>query len=170
MRHTYVRVATDIHAKWTDSPPVYRLFINDELLTERTYIWHEQYLEEHIQLDVAPGKYYLRLEIVRTLPTFKADDLLRATAIKQTLVDFVEEEVMTAEKSYLRRLGVGEEQMEFFLASRLDKINKERDLKYEWYKKQEQETTVWFENTRILQGPATIKSGHLIRVGTDENT
>ena len=29
-----------LYCKWADIPPVYRLYYNDELMTERTYIWN----------------------------------------------------------------------------------------------------------------------------------
>ena len=172
MRHNYVRVATDIHAVWDEIPPVYRLFINDELLTERTYIWRDQYLEEHIQLDIAPGKYRLRLEKVKTLPNYKATQMLKSSykAVDQTLENFVTEEIMSAERAYLAKLGVHDDQMEFFLDSRSSRIQIEYDAKLKWYQQQELETKIWFENTRVLTGPATIKGDYLIRVHSDENT
>lgn len=172
MRHDYIRIATDVHAVWFGTPPVYRLFINDELMAERVYIWKQQYLEEHIQLDVPPGKYDLRLETVATVPTFTATDTLPASQQRAAynLMDYVREEVLEQERAYLRKLGVGDEQLDFFLQSRTEQITKECELKYTWHQQQEQQSKVWFENTRVLHGSASIKSGHLIRVHPNENT
>ena len=45
-------------------PPIYRAYINDELLTERTFIWQNACLEEQLQLQVDAGKYELRFELL----------------------------------------------------------------------------------------------------------
>jgi hypothetical protein len=61
----YVRVECDVHMSWRgDVPPIYRAYINDELLSERTFIWHDVCVEEQLQLQIDPGKYELRFELV----------------------------------------------------------------------------------------------------------
>jgi hypothetical protein len=47
-----------------DDPPKYRCYVNDELFTERTWIWSGFYLEESLQIFAAPGKYRVRYELV----------------------------------------------------------------------------------------------------------
>lgn len=69
----YVSVECDIHCDWHTEHPRYRLFVNNELFTERTYIWQDQYLKEIIQLQVNPGKYAIRAELVEPAPYAKLD-------------------------------------------------------------------------------------------------
>ena len=64
MKRNFVRVLADIHCDWEGLPPTYRLFVNDELFTERTWTWTDSYLEEAIQIDATPGKYHIRYELV----------------------------------------------------------------------------------------------------------
>jgi hypothetical protein len=40
------------------------VYINDELLTERTFIWQHAYLKESLQLQIDPGKYVLSFELL----------------------------------------------------------------------------------------------------------
>lgn len=60
----FVRVLCDVECKWTGKPPVYRAYIDDELFTERTWIWTDQYLEEMFQIEAEPGDYVVRYELV----------------------------------------------------------------------------------------------------------
>ena len=64
MSPEHVMVKCDVYCDWKDQPPVYRLYVNDELFTERTYIWQQQYLEEMIPIYAGPGKYRIRYELV----------------------------------------------------------------------------------------------------------
>ena len=64
MTAEHVLVKCDVYCDWSDQPPVYRLFVNDELFTERTYIWKQQYLEELIPVYAEPGEYHIRYELV----------------------------------------------------------------------------------------------------------
>lgn len=61
----YVRVEFDVFMTWRgDVPPIYRAYIDDELLTERSFIWQNAYLEEQLQLQVDAGKYELKFELL----------------------------------------------------------------------------------------------------------
>ena len=66
MTKQYVRVVCNVACKWEGLAPIYRLYINDELFTERTWIWadSEIYLREEIQIDAEPGEYAIRYELV----------------------------------------------------------------------------------------------------------
>ena len=64
MTAEHVIVKCDVYCDWQDQPPVYRLYVNDELFAERTYIWQEAYLEERIPIYADPGKYYIKYELV----------------------------------------------------------------------------------------------------------
>ena len=58
-----VQFEYEVHCEWADTPPVYRLFVNDELFTERTYTWTDRYLEEAISIEALPGDYVVRYEL-----------------------------------------------------------------------------------------------------------
>jgi hypothetical protein len=64
MDKKFVRVLCDVHCDWEGLPPVYRVYVNDELFTERTWIWNNEYLEELIQINAEPGQYQIRHELV----------------------------------------------------------------------------------------------------------
>jgi hypothetical protein len=63
MRKYSVKLNLDLFCDWKRVPPTYRLYINHELFTERTYIWSgTQYIQEIISLDAPPGKYTIRVD------------------------------------------------------------------------------------------------------------
>ena len=64
MSKKFVRVLCDVHCEWEGFEPVYRVYVNDELFTERKWIWHDSYLEELLQIEAEPGKYQIRHELV----------------------------------------------------------------------------------------------------------
>ena len=64
MTKRYVRVVADLHCSWEGLPPTYRVFVNDELFSERTWIWTDSYLEEYLQILAEPGEYKIRFELV----------------------------------------------------------------------------------------------------------
>jgi len=59
-----VSVTADVYCTWSGSPPIYRLYVNNELFTERTYIWQGGYLTECFYVTAEPGEYRLRYETV----------------------------------------------------------------------------------------------------------
>ena len=59
-----VSITVDVMCNWDIEPPQYRLYVDDDLLTERTYIWrnNEQYVRERIIVNLSPGIHSLRVE------------------------------------------------------------------------------------------------------------
>ena len=53
MTKQFVRLLSDIYCDWEGLPPIYRVFVNDELFAERTWIWQDSsiYLEELLQIE-----------------------------------------------------------------------------------------------------------------------
>jgi len=54
-----------LYCDWKIVPPTYRLYLNDELMTERTYIWYndEYTLQENIPANIDVSKTHnLRIE------------------------------------------------------------------------------------------------------------
>jgi len=64
MARQFVRLLVDVHCEWRDSAPTYRAYVNDELFTERTWIWTDMYLEECFQIEAEPGEYRIRYDLV----------------------------------------------------------------------------------------------------------
>ena len=65
MAQNYVRVVCNVYCRYEGLPPIYRVYVNDELFAERTWIWTDEfYLKEELQLNVAPGEYQIRYELV----------------------------------------------------------------------------------------------------------
>ena len=64
MKKKFVRVLADVNCEWEGLSPIYRVYVNDELFAERTWIWTDQYLEENLQIEAEPGNYDLRWELV----------------------------------------------------------------------------------------------------------
>ena len=64
MQAEFVMAQCDVYCKWADESPRYRCYVNNELFTERTWIWHKQYLEETLQIQALPGNYHIRYELV----------------------------------------------------------------------------------------------------------
>ena len=68
MNTKFIKVQFDIDCKWKKGPPPsYRVYVNDELFTERTWIWHEHYLQEMLQISAEPGLYRVRVESVQPI-------------------------------------------------------------------------------------------------------
>jgi hypothetical protein len=63
-RH-FVRVLSDVYCDWEGLPPDYRVYVNDELFAERTYVWTGCYLEEMLQIEAPAGEYTIRHELVQ---------------------------------------------------------------------------------------------------------
>ncbi len=59
-----VIVTYDLDIAYTGENPVYRLYVNNELFTERTWIWQNEYLSECITLEAPYGLYNIRYELL----------------------------------------------------------------------------------------------------------
>jgi glutamine cyclotransferase len=64
MQKELVNVVVDINGKWSGNLARYRCYVNDELFTERTWIWTDCHLEEVIPIYADPGRYQIRYELV----------------------------------------------------------------------------------------------------------
>ena len=56
---TNVAVTVDVYCTRSEGSPIYRLYVDDDLLTERNWAWpaYETYVREHIEVDVGPGSH-----------------------------------------------------------------------------------------------------------------
>jgi len=63
MEKQFVKIKLDIHAKWNQHPPMYRVYVNNELFNERNYMWQpSEYITEILQITAEPGEYTVRIE------------------------------------------------------------------------------------------------------------
>lgn len=76
MAKKFVRILSNIDCDWEGLSPIYRLYVNDELFAERTWIWTDSRLEENLQINAEPGEYTIRYELIEpNLATFKIGNL-----------------------------------------------------------------------------------------------
>lgn len=66
MQTKSVQVHCDVYCKCDNNDTRYRLYVNDELFTERSWIWSgkEYYLEEVITIEAPPGLYKIKYELL----------------------------------------------------------------------------------------------------------
>ena len=64
MTKQFVRILSNIDCEWEGLSPIYRLYVNNELFSERTWIWTDSKLEENLQIEAEPGDYTLRYELL----------------------------------------------------------------------------------------------------------
>lgn len=62
-----VQVQADVHCKWDGNETRYRLYVNKELFTERSWIWpaKDYFLQEVITIEAPPGLYEIRYELLQ---------------------------------------------------------------------------------------------------------
>lgn len=59
-------IEVDVLCDWQSEPPSYRLYIDNELFTERDYIWRNpnQWVREILVAELAPGTHTIKVEPV----------------------------------------------------------------------------------------------------------
>ena len=59
------KITVDVYARG-DRQPTYRVFVDDNLLTERDFVWgaHDTYIREHIVVNLARGGHDLSVKQV----------------------------------------------------------------------------------------------------------
>jgi len=63
MEPKFVKVRFEVRCKWEAFPPQYRIYLNDELFTERTFKYNDNtYIKEMLQVKAVPGVYEFCLE------------------------------------------------------------------------------------------------------------
>ena len=72
----------DVYAVWYKSPPAYRIYVDDELMAERTFLGTEyEFYRERIAVNLEPGVHSFVFE---RLPTASEEDRL---SFKNFLID-----------------------------------------------------------------------------------
>jgi len=77
-----LRIEVDVYCNWQTEPQAYRLYIDNDLYTERTYIWRNphQWVREILIAELTPGSHSITLQPVNnqfngfTLVNFAVDN------------------------------------------------------------------------------------------------
>lgn len=65
MDKKFVLAVFDLECNWEGIPPVYRVYLNGELFTERSWRWDSNYyLKQILQIEAVPGRYQLEVESI----------------------------------------------------------------------------------------------------------
>lgn len=63
MENKFVRISFDLYCNWEGDDPAYRVYVNDELFSDRTWIWgRNSYLNQTLQIEAEPGHYSIQIE------------------------------------------------------------------------------------------------------------
>ena len=59
----HVCIDVDVWCKYIDAHPIYRVYVDDEMLTERTFIWSStnNYIREHIEVFIDSGEHEVKI-------------------------------------------------------------------------------------------------------------
>jgi hypothetical protein len=59
-----VSIVVDVWCQYNGECPVYRIYVDNDLLTERTFIWNTdtQFIREHIEVNLMPGEHWVTVE------------------------------------------------------------------------------------------------------------
>jgi len=57
------KIDVDVYCSNNTNNPIYRVYVDNDLLTERTFIWptYEVFIREHIIVDIEPGHHQVRI-------------------------------------------------------------------------------------------------------------
>lgn len=57
-------ITAEVHCHWSGNPPSYRIYVDYDLLTERTFKWagYQVFIEEDIICNLPLGIHFLRIE------------------------------------------------------------------------------------------------------------
>ena len=79
MSNDIVKIACKLNCHWEGLYPAYRAWVNNELFTERTWIWTDNLIEEIFQIQAVPGKYQIKFELVQ--PCLASLDVISIQAL-----------------------------------------------------------------------------------------
>lgn len=61
---TETKLSVDVYCQWVGYPPAYRVYVDGDLITERTYIWdgESQFVREHLVVNTGAGQHSIVVE------------------------------------------------------------------------------------------------------------
>lgn len=60
----FKKIEVDVTCQWTEDPPVYRIYLDSDLITERTFSWpgYQNYIREHLICNLHYGIHKIKIE------------------------------------------------------------------------------------------------------------
>lgn len=60
----HTKLEVNVRAHWSSEPPIYRIYVDNEMLVERTFVWpsYQNYITEHMYCLLETGVHTLSLE------------------------------------------------------------------------------------------------------------
>jgi len=70
-------ITADVRCTWSEDSPVYRLYVNNDMMTERTFGWpgYQVYIKEHLICDLPHGRHEIRIENCSKKGTFNLENI-----------------------------------------------------------------------------------------------
>jgi hypothetical protein len=70
-------LSVDVYASWGDVAPRYRIYVDNNLLTERDFTWNgtQQYIRENMILNLGSGLHTLQVEQINTGGTIRTENV-----------------------------------------------------------------------------------------------
>lgn len=71
------KLTVDVYAHCGEGNPRYRVFVDNDLLTERDFTWpgHEIFIRENIIVNLNPGSHILKVEQINTVGTIQVKNV-----------------------------------------------------------------------------------------------
>jgi hypothetical protein len=72
----HAKLEVDVYSHWSDNPPIYRIYVDNEMLVERTFGWpsYQNYITEHMYCDLDTGVHTLCLENLDSNSRFELEN------------------------------------------------------------------------------------------------
>lgn len=72
------KITVDVYAHWGNQSPRYRVYVDNNLLTERDFIWpgSTTFVRENILVNLTPGKHTLKIEQIGNNGTIQAKNVV----------------------------------------------------------------------------------------------
>jgi hypothetical protein len=73
----YVSLTVDVYCNRSEGEPTYRIYVDDEMLTERSWTWpgYEVFIRENIEVNVEPGAHRLYVRECNCDPVFETKNM-----------------------------------------------------------------------------------------------
>jgi hypothetical protein len=73
----HVSITVDVYCNRSEGEPSYRVYVDDEMLTERSWTWaaYDVFIREHIEVNVEPGAHRLYVRESNCDPVFQTQNM-----------------------------------------------------------------------------------------------
>jgi hypothetical protein len=68
-------ITVDVYGRWSERAPIYRVYVDDNLLTERDFIWNNSFIRENIIVNLEPGEHSVKVEQTTPYGTITAKNI-----------------------------------------------------------------------------------------------